>query len=50
MWEERARIYGTPRVHNNFPILYEIDIPYDKGQKGLTMILHPIFTPIKRVT
>ena len=22
MWEERARIYGTPGVHNNFPYDY----------------------------
>ena len=21
MWEEGARIYGTPGVHNNFPVL-----------------------------
>ena len=26
MWEEGARIYGTPGVHNNFPIDIDIDI------------------------
>ena len=24
MWEKGARIYGIPRVHNNFPWIYDI--------------------------
>ena len=28
MWEDGARIYGTPGVHNNFPILYILSFDF----------------------
>ena len=32
MWEEGARIYGTPGVHNNFPLeVGSWDNLYDRG-------------------
>ena len=35
MWEEGVRIYGIPRVHNNFPLTEYMDVhhPHPHPQK-----------------
>ena len=29
MWEEGARINGTPGVHNNFPLMYDYTLGFN---------------------
>ena len=51
MWEEGTRIYGIPRVYNNFPVEYYLRVMalisakihvYLKKKKNLFFLYYPI--------